>query len=73
MLALLGDWEHFASSVEWIGKNLQFDIVSLSLSLSLSLSCKLMFQTCLLGLVLYTFYIFGLIALVAQSIYISFG
>ncbi|XP_075655445.1 alpha-mannosidase I MNS4 [Castanea sativa] len=26
MLALLGDWEHFASSVEWIGKNLQFDI-----------------------------------------------
>lgn len=69
MLALLGDWEHFASSVEWIGKNLQFDIVSLSLSLS----CKLMFQTCLLGLVLYTFYIFGLIALVAQSIYISFG
>ena len=71
MLALLGDWEHFASSVEWIGKNLQFDIVSLSLSLSLT--CKLMFQTCLLGLVLYTFYIFGLIALVAQSIYISFG
>lgn len=33
MLALLGDWEHFASSVEWIGKNLQFDIVSLSLPL----------------------------------------
>ena len=35
MLALVGDWEHFASSVEWIGKNLQFDIVSLFLSLSL--------------------------------------
>ena len=38
MLALLGDWEHFAASVEWIGRNLRFDIVSLSLSLSLSLS-----------------------------------
>ena len=27
-LALLGDREHFTASVEWIGKNLQFDIVS---------------------------------------------
>ena len=27
-LALLGDRERFATSVEWIGKNLQFDIVS---------------------------------------------
>lgn len=27
-LALLGDREQFASSVEWIGKNLRFDIVS---------------------------------------------
>lgn len=27
-LALLGDREHFAASVEWIGKNLRFDIVS---------------------------------------------
>ncbi|EXC44854.1 putative alpha-mannosidase I MNS4 [Morus notabilis] len=25
-LALLGDWERFAASVEWIGKNLRFDI-----------------------------------------------
>lgn len=28
MLALLGDRERFAASVEWIGKNLRFDIVS---------------------------------------------
>lgn len=27
-LALLGDRDRFAASVEWIGKNLQFDIVS---------------------------------------------
>lgn len=27
-LALLGDRERFAASVEWIGKNLRFDIVS---------------------------------------------
>lgn len=27
-LALLGDRERFTTSVEWIGKNLQFDIVS---------------------------------------------
>lgn len=27
-LALLGDRERFASSIEWIGKNLRFDIVS---------------------------------------------
>lgn len=27
-LALLGDREQFAASVEWIGKNLRFDIVS---------------------------------------------
>lgn len=28
-LALLGDQERFSTSVEWIGKNLQFDIVSM--------------------------------------------
>lgn len=28
MLALLGDRERFTSSVDWIGKNLRFDIVS---------------------------------------------
>lgn len=28
MLALLGDREQFTASVEWIGKNLRFDIVS---------------------------------------------
>lgn len=27
-LALLGDQERFTTSVEWIGKNLRFDIVS---------------------------------------------
>lgn len=27
-LVLLGDRERFAASVEWIGKNVQFDIVS---------------------------------------------
>lgn len=27
-LALLGDRERFTASVEWIGKNLRFDIVS---------------------------------------------
>lgn len=27
-LALLGDRERFSASVEWIGKNLRFDIVS---------------------------------------------
>lgn len=27
-LALLGDLERFATSVEWIGKNLRFDTVS---------------------------------------------
>ena len=27
-LALLGDRENFSASVEWIGKNLRFDIVS---------------------------------------------
>lgn len=27
-LALLGDRVHFSASVEWIGKNLRFDIVS---------------------------------------------
>lgn len=27
-LALLGDRERFATSIEWIGKNLRFDIVS---------------------------------------------
>ncbi|KAL6971731.1 hypothetical protein U1Q18_031413 [Sarracenia purpurea var. burkii] len=31
MLALLGDRERFSESVEWIGKNLQFDIVSFAL------------------------------------------
>lgn len=36
-LALLGDRERFATSVEWIGNNLQFDIVSLVLSLFLCL------------------------------------
>lgn len=30
-LALLGDRERFTASVEWIGKNLQFDIVSSAL------------------------------------------
>lgn len=43
-LALLGDRDRFATSIEWIGKNLQFDIVSiefLSLSLSLFLSQSL--------------------------------
>lgn len=29
-LALLGDRERFASSVEWIGKNLRFEIVSMN-------------------------------------------
>lgn len=28
-LALMGDLEHFTTSVEWIGKNLRFDIVSM--------------------------------------------
>lgn len=32
-LALLGDRERFAASVEWIGKNLRFDIVSNALYL----------------------------------------
>lgn len=32
-LALLGDRERFATSVEWIGKNLRFDIVSNALFL----------------------------------------
>jgi len=27
-LALLGDRQRFATSVEWLGKNLRFDIVS---------------------------------------------
>lgn len=30
-LALLGDKDRFTSSVEWIGKNLRFDIVSIHL------------------------------------------
>lgn len=33
-LALLGDHERFASSVEWIGKNLRFEIVSMDFMLS---------------------------------------
>lgn len=37
MLALLGDRERFASSVEWIGKNLQFDIVSNDLYLHIDI------------------------------------
>lgn len=39
-LALLGDRERFTTSVEWIGKNLQFDIVSNALFL------KLVFNAC---------------------------
>lgn len=44
-LALLGDRDRFATSVEWIGKNLQFDIVSIEF-LSLSLSHYLFLNRC---------------------------
>lgn len=33
-LALLGDYERFSESVQWIGKNLRFEIVSKLLELS---------------------------------------
>lgn len=33
-LALLGDYERFSESVEWIGKNLRFEIVSEVLELT---------------------------------------
>lgn len=39
MLALLGDRERFTSSVDWIGKNLRFDIVSKHLLWWFELTC----------------------------------
>lgn len=40
-LALMGDLEHFTTSVEWIGKNLRFDIVSMQIQdINLHHLCK---------------------------------
>lgn len=48
-LALLGDRDSFSTSVEWIGKNLRFDIVSINFLclLCMNLSkfiCKVLFM-----------------------------
>lgn len=44
-LALLGDQERFATSVEWIGKNLRFDIVSMDFAKGCNLVWSLLKKT----------------------------